>query len=83
MENGECIKWLKDPAAIMKLEDLRKLYPLSTDSKSGGVLEATSALNQLKILMKRGFLKTRRDTTLTHLRYVHCALLFDNILQAV
>lgn len=68
MENGECIKWLKDPSLIMKLEDLRKMYPISTNSKDNGALEATSALNQLKILMKRGFLKSSRDTTLTHLR---------------
>ncbi|KAG4068169.1 hypothetical protein HA402_001594 [Bradysia odoriphaga] len=68
MENGECIQWLNDPSAIMKLEDLRKMYPLSTNSKENNALEATSAFNQLKILMKRGFLKMSRDTTLTHLR---------------
>lgn len=69
MENGECIQWLKDPSLIMKLEDLRKLYPLTTNSKETGTLEATSQLNQLKILMKRGFMKSSRDKTLTHLRY--------------
>lgn len=68
MENGECIQWLKDPSLIMKLEDLRKLYPLTTNSKENGALEATSQLNQLKILMQRGFLKSSRDKTLTHLR---------------
>lgn len=68
MENGECIKWLNDPSSIMKLEDLRKKFPLSTNSKENNALEATSAFNQLRILMRRGFLKTSRDTTLTHLR---------------
>lgn len=71
VENGECIQWLKDPSLIMKLEDLRKIYPVSVDSKNSGALEATSPWNQLKILMRRGFLKSGRDTTLTHLRYAH------------
>lgn len=70
MENGECIRWLKDPTLILKLEDLRKMYPLSTNQKESGALEASSQLNQLKILLKRGFLKSSRDSTLTHLRYL-------------
>lgn len=68
MDNGECIKWLKDPSLIRSLEDLRKMHPLSSNSSNDGTLEATSAMNQLKVLMKRGFLKTSRNTTLTHLR---------------
>lgn len=68
MKNGECTQWLKNPDSIMKVEDLRKIHSPKNDSKENNALEATSSLNQLKILMKRGFLKSRRDKTLTHLR---------------
>lgn len=79
MGNGECIQWLKDPTLIMKLEDLRKMYPLCNNLKESGALEASSQLNQLKILMKRGFLKSSRDSTLTHLRYV--CFLWNSLFQ--
>lgn len=33
-----------------------------------GALQATSKLNQLKVLLRRGVVKARRDQTLTYLR---------------
>ncbi|RZC33019.1 ATP-binding cassette sub-family G member 1 [Asbolus verrucosus] len=35
-----------------------------------GGLQATSSLNQLKVLLKRGYIKTKRDQTLTYMRFV-------------
>lgn len=68
MDNGECTNWFRDSTKILKLEDLRQMYPLSKNYKENGTLEATSSLNQLKILLKRGYMKGKRDATLTHLR---------------
>lgn len=69
MGNGECMDWFHDPSRILKLEQLRTQYPLSRNgSADSGQLEATSALNQLNILLQRGYLKGKRDTTLTYLR---------------
>ena len=66
--NGESMDWFRDPSKILKLEDLRKKYPISRNSKEMGELEATSSLNQLNVLLKRGIIKGQRDATLTHLR---------------
>lgn len=70
MDNGECIDWFKNPNKVLKLETLRQRYPIKQSSKDSGSLESTSPFRQLQILMKRGWIKTKRDATLTHLRYV-------------
>lgn len=69
MDNGECIEWFKNPRKVLNLGMLRKQFPLkqTSDDKS---LEATPPLHQLVVLLKRGWIKTKRDATLTHLRYV-------------
>ncbi|EFA02729.1 Protein white-like Protein [Tribolium castaneum] len=38
----------------------------SSDDESG--LQATSSYNQLKVLLRRGYIKTKRDQTLTYMR---------------
>lgn len=68
MENGECIEWFGDPTKVLKLETLRQRYPIRKNLKDNGSMEATSSLNQLQILMRRGWIKAKRDATLTHLR---------------
>lgn len=68
MANGETTEWFANPSKILKLEDLRTQNPLSRNGKEDGQLEATSAWNQLNYLMRRGYLKGKRDATLTHLR---------------
>lgn len=70
MSNGECMDWFDDPSLILKLEELRTRYPLTRGhgGAESGALEATSQLNQLNILLRRGYLKGKRDTTLTYLR---------------
>lgn len=68
MDNGECIDWFAHPEKVYKLETLRKKYPLRQQSKDSRSLEATNSFHQLQILMRRGWIKTKRDATLTHLR---------------
>lgn len=51
----------------MKSEDLMRKYPIPRKTKQGS-LEDTSFINQLSVLMHRGYIKAKRDTTLTHLR---------------
>lgn len=69
MENGECIDWFKNPNKVFDLGTLRKKFPLKQISKDQ-TLEPTPPLHQLVVLMRRGWIKTKRDATLTHLRYV-------------
>lgn len=68
MDNGERTEWLADPTKVLKLESLRQKYPIRPSSKTVDSMEATSAVNQLNILMRRGWIKSKRDATLTHLR---------------
>lgn len=68
MDNGERTEWFGDPSKVLKLESLRQKFPIRQNSKNIGSMEATSSLNQLEILMRRGWIKAKRDATLTHLR---------------
>lgn len=68
MDNGECIDWFKNPEKVYKLETLRQKYPIRQTSKENGSLESVNSIHQLQILMRRGWIKTKRDATLTHLR---------------
>lgn len=68
MENGDCVDWFTSPEKVHRLEALRQKYPLRQNSKDSGPLESVNSFEQLKILMRRGWIKTKRDATLTHLR---------------
>lgn len=69
MANGDCLDWFVDPKKIMKLELLRQRNPLTDNSsKTTPGLEATSTWHQIRVLLKRGWIKGKRDATLTHLR---------------
>ncbi|XP_055710760.1 ATP-binding cassette sub-family G member 4 [Phlebotomus papatasi] len=68
MGNGECMDWFGDPSKVLKLETLRMKYPLQRPAKENTILQATNQWNQLKTLMRRGIIRGKRDTTLTHLR---------------
>ncbi|XP_023942467.2 ATP-binding cassette subfamily G member 4 isoform X1 [Bicyclus anynana] len=71
-ENGRELAWLDEPTTIPSMEALRKQYPLSVmkeqDSESGP--EETPQSNQRSVLIRRGFLKAKRDPTMTHLRLI-------------
>lgn len=57
-DNGKSLDWFNNPDRLRKeLDDSQML--MSKENNTG--MQATSSLNQLKILLKRGFLKARRD----------------------
>ncbi|KAM7352809.1 ATP-binding cassette sub-family G member 4 isoform 1-T4 [Cochliomyia hominivorax] len=66
-ENGNCLTWFNNPEGVLKSEELMRKYPIPKKFKKRS-LEDTSYLNQLSVLMHRGYIKAKRDTTLTHLR---------------
>lgn len=68
MGNGECTEWFTDKRKLLKLEQLRKKHPLKKIIEQSEDLTATSQVHQLKVLIKRGIIKAKRDATLTHLR---------------
>lgn len=71
-ENGRALSWFDDPDSMPTMEILRKQCPLSVlkeqDPSTGN--EETPRSNQRKVLIKRGFLKAKRDSTMTHLRLI-------------
>lgn len=68
MDNGDSVEWFDDPKKILKLEVLRQKFPLRQSSKEDSSMEAIPFWSQLSILMQRGYIKAKRDATLTHLR---------------
>lgn len=66
IENGESIAWFENPHKVMRLEQLRQKHPISDEKRSN--LSEVSKFHQLKVLMRRGVIKGKRDQTLTHLR---------------
>ena len=68
MSNGECMDWFADGTKVLKLEQLRQKYPITSQKLEDVSLQATSQYNQLKTLIRRGVIRAKRDTTLTHLR---------------
>lgn len=66
--NGECLDWFNPNSKLLKPEALRQKYPIKKHQPAATGLEATTPLNQLKVLMRRGVIKAKRDSTLTHLR---------------
>lgn len=68
MDNGDCIDWFTSPEKVYKLETLRLKYPIRQSSKDNNRIESVNSFHQLQILMRRGWIKTKRDATLTHLR---------------
>ncbi|XP_050346805.1 ATP-binding cassette sub-family G member 4 [Nymphalis io] len=69
-ENGKALQWFNDPETIPTMELLRKQYPLSVmrNQYTSTGEEETPQSNQRSVLIKRGFLKAKRDPTMTHLR---------------
>lgn len=67
-ENGKNIMWYENPLEmnVPKYPSIRKGY--SVNSSKNKSLQETSLGNQIKVLMHRGYIKTKRDQTMTHLR---------------
>lgn len=67
IQNGECLNWYENPKKIMKMEALRQKYPITDErDKSNDI----GQMHQLKVLLRRGIIKGKRDQTLTHLRII-------------
>ena len=67
IENGESLNWFENPHRVMKLEQLRQKHPIEVERSNP---DEVSEFHQLKVLLARGVIKTRRDQTLTHLRII-------------
>jgi hypothetical protein len=63
--NGECLSWFGNPSKVLKLEQLRQLHPISEKKET---FKEVGEMQQLKVLLRRGVIKAKRDQTLTHLR---------------
>lgn len=69
-QNGKSLQWFDNPAALMDAKGLRALHPLSknADFERKTALQATSLAHQIKVLLRRGYMMAKRDTTSTYLR---------------
>lgn len=68
--NGRVLQWFENPKALKDAKGLRAMHPLEEKKKDDGYsgLQATPLTNQIKILLMRGFVISKRDQTLTYLR---------------
>ncbi|KAH8395176.1 hypothetical protein KR222_005954 [Zaprionus bogoriensis] len=66
-ENGSCLTWFNNPGSVLRAEALMRKHPIPKRNKNVS-LENTSFTNQCSVLLRRGYIKARRDTTMTHLR---------------
>uniref|UniRef100_A0A1B6DAZ1 ABC transporter domain-containing protein n=1 Tax=Clastoptera arizonana TaxID=38151 RepID=A0A1B6DAZ1_9HEMI len=73
-ENGQSFKWFNNPGSVclqqVKDNESRKRNGIAQPKYNcSNSLQATSAWNQICILLRRGFIKMKRDKTLTHMRF--------------
>ncbi|XP_060530500.1 ATP-binding cassette sub-family G member 4 [Cylas formicarius] len=64
--NGDSLTYFEDRKILSSNRNTGKECETFDDDEEG--LQATSKLNQLKVLMRRGYIKSKRDKTLTYLR---------------
>ena len=71
-ENGKSTQWFQNTDTLMTANNLKALHPIKKHVNLSGKssLHATSLIHQIKILIERGFIKSKRDTTLTYLRII-------------
>lgn len=71
--NGCNVAWFENPSALPDLKTLRAKNPLSRQieklSHDRNRAQDTGEWNQLKVMTARGFLKAKRDYTLTYMRF--------------
>ncbi|XP_076649340.1 ATP-binding cassette sub-family G member 1 isoform X2 [Halictus rubicundus] len=65
-QNGRNTEWFN--TTDIDAANLKALHPSRKNIDDSASLQATSLTYQIRILMWRGFLMCKRDTTLTHLR---------------
>ncbi|KAG8038341.1 hypothetical protein G9C98_006668 [Cotesia typhae] len=79
-QNGKNAQWFSN--TLPAIEELKK--DKASGIKRGDIfkrklsLQATSQLHQLKVLLYRGYIKCKRDSTLTHLRI--CVNIFTGLM---
>lgn len=62
-ENGRSLTYFENPESLPSLQTLREKSDVDENKdKNPDSLEDTSAYNQLKVLMRRGFIKSKRDS---------------------
>lgn len=68
--NGCNVAWFENPNSMPDLKTLRARNPLSRmqEKHAPTHMQETSEWNQLKVLLDRGYLKAKRDKTLTYMR---------------
>ncbi|XP_050587516.1 ATP-binding cassette subfamily G member 4-like isoform X1 [Bombus affinis] len=71
-ENGKSTQWFQNTDTLISANNLKALHPIKKHVNLSGKssLHATSLIHQIKILIERGFIKSKRDTTLTYLRII-------------
>ncbi|KAL3266491.1 hypothetical protein HHI36_010661 [Cryptolaemus montrouzieri] len=68
MDNGLTQQYFNNPHLLPSLEALKDRAELEYDADEEEEMEATSQWNQLKTLLRRGWIKVKRDETLTYMR---------------
>ena len=68
MSNGECLNWFDNPSKVQRLEILRKKNPINEKLVEDSSLHATSKMHQLKVLLRRNLIKSKRDPTMIYNR---------------
>lgn len=68
-QNGCNLEFFNNPNSLPDLKTLRARNPLSKHLEKDDMgMQETSEYNQLKVLISRGYLRAKRDTTLTYMR---------------
>ncbi|KAK0176964.1 hypothetical protein PV328_001062 [Microctonus aethiopoides] len=71
MQNGKNVQWFNNSAVLTnEIENEKYTIGTKTSRKQKRSLQATSPLHQLNVLLQRGYIKCKRDATLTHLRLI-------------
>lgn len=66
-QNGRNLQWFENSADLMDAKSLRAARPMINRFNDNN-LHATNLSHQIKILLRRGYIMCKRDTTLTYLR---------------
>ncbi|XP_024944674.1 ATP-binding cassette sub-family G member 4 isoform X2 [Cephus cinctus] len=69
-QNGRNLQWFDKDHVLLDPKTVKAKHPLKDSPKydKNSSLQVTSQMHQIKILLGRGFIKTKRDSTLTYLR---------------
>ncbi|KAK9869920.1 hypothetical protein WA026_006018 [Henosepilachna vigintioctopunctata] len=69
-DNGRSLHYFNNPHSLPDVRSLKEKADHEYQHEGQEELEATSQWNQLKVLMRRGWIKMKRDETLTYMRII-------------